>query len=298
MPGGPRKVVQAGFITAANLSFLTIGFVGVRFALWRCKEQCSRSSDFKTFVARASNMTSKVINLLERRARASGPTAVNVLPSPTCVASALRMRMCPGDRAFDRFLPHELRVVSSRYWTPLVVALRAAEWFDELNIRTLVDIGSGAGKFCVATALASRVHVTGVEQRLRLVSAAHDLARLFEADARVTFVHGTFGETVLPEADAYYMYNPFGENLFGPEDYLDNDVELSHARQLRDLAAVKQLLRDAPVGTCLLTYNGFGGEVPASYREIRVDRETPNVLRMWRKIRRANSGPPYASDAW
>jgi len=85
------------------------------------------------------------------------------------------------------------------------------------------------------------------------------------------------------------MYNPFGENLFGLEDRLDDDVELCGARYLRDVAAVERLLRDAPAGTFLLTYNGFGGDLPADYREVRVDRELPSVLRMWRKSDRANS---------
>jgi tRNA G46 methylase TrmB len=88
------------------------------------------------------------------------------------VAEALRSGRCPADRVFDRFLPNELRIVSGQYWTPIMVARRAAVWFDELDIHTVVDIGSGAGKFCVATALASRCHFTGLEQRSQLVASA------------------------------------------------------------------------------------------------------------------------------
>jgi predicted RNA methylase len=194
--------------------------------------------------------------------------------------------MYPTDRDFDQFLPSELRCVSGQYWTPLVVAIRAAEWLDELNVRTVVDIGSGAGKFCVAAALSGRAQlVIGVEQRARLIAAARDLAHVLDVGERVTFIHGTFGETSLPEADAYYLYNPFGENLFGPAEHLDDDVELGDARYQRDIAAVEKLLREARVGTYLLTYNGFGGEVPSSYRQVRVDLEMPNHLRMWRKTK-------------
>lgn len=209
--------------------------------------------------------------------------APDELPSAERIASALRMGRCPSDRLFDRFLPEELRRVSGRYWTPLVVAARAARWFEELGVRTVVDIGSGAGKFCVAAALAGHAHYFGIEQRPRLVAAAQELARIYAVDERVRFAQAAFGVTATPRADAYYLYNPFGENLFGPPDHLDEEVELGDDRYRRDTAAMLRLLRDAPEGTFVLTYNGFGGRVPPSYREVRVDRAMPNVLRMWQK---------------
>jgi predicted RNA methylase len=205
--------------------------------------------------------------------------------SPRRVADALGTGSCPADRTFDHFLPDELRAVSSQYWTPLAVAKRAAEWFGDLNVRTVVDIGSGAGKFCVAAALAGRCRFTGLERRSRLVASARTLARLFEVDDRVSFVEGAFGAIATPVADAYYLYNPFGEYLFGSKDHLDGDAERSDERYKRDVAAVQDLLQRARFGTCVLTYNGFGGRVPSSYQEIHVDNELPNELRLWRKER-------------
>lgn len=206
---------------------------------------------------------------------------------PGKVAEALRealsIGICPSDRAFDRLLPRELQIISCTYWTPLAVAMRAAQWFDECNVESVIDIGSGAGKFCVAAALSGRAHFVGLEQRASLIAAARDLARLLDVSERVKFLHGTFGETRLPEADAYYLFNPFGENLFGPEDVLDDAVQLGDARYRRDIAAVEELLRGAPAGTLVLIYNGFGGSVPASYQQIRVDQTMPCTLRLWRK---------------
>ncbi len=210
--------------------------------------------------------------------------------SPRRVADALQTGNCPADRAFDRFLPDELRVVSSQYWTPLVVAKRAAEWLDDLKVRTVVDIGSGAGKFCVAAALAGRCRFTGLEQRTRLVASARTLARRFEVDDRVSFVEGALGDIATPVADAYYLYNPFGEYLIGSKDPFDSGLERSDERYARDVAAVQDLLQRARIGTCVLTYNGFGGRVPPSYRQIRVDNEMPNELRLWRKERRKPTG--------
>jgi len=197
----------------------------------------------------------------------------------------LQIGLCPEDCEFDRFLPYELQLVSYQYWSGLAVAKRAATWFSELGARTVVDIGSGAGKFCVAAALFGRCRFTGLEQRPRLVAAARNLAQLFGVDDRVSFIVGAMGEAALPSADVYYFYNPFGENLFPPTDHLDDSVELGKDRFDRDIAAVEDFLRRVPIGTCALTYNRFGGRIPSCYDEIRVARDLPAVLSMWRKAR-------------
>jgi hypothetical protein len=210
-------------------------------------------------------------------------------PSVEQVAEAISSGVCPNDRFFDRFLPYDLRRVSGQHWTPLAVALRVASWLHRVRVRSVVDIGSGPGKFCVAAALASRCSFTGIEQRSRFVEAAGDLARLFGVRDRVQFVHGALTRGAVPVADAYYLYNPFGENLLSPDESLGDDVELSLERYDRDIALMQGFFERTPVGTYVIKYNGFGGQMPSSYREVLVDRETPNVLRMWRKSRAANA---------
>jgi hypothetical protein len=198
------------------------------------------------------------------------------------MAEAIRGGTCPRDADFDQLYPEELRAVSGVFWTPLRVALRAVDWLRELHVKSLVDIGSGAGKLCVTVALASECQVIGVEQRLRLVAASRELASQLGA-ARASFVESTLGTDPLPVADAYYVFNPFGENRFLGEERLDSEVELTDERFARDVESFELFLRDAPIGTYLITYNGFGGRVPSCYRQVRVDRDMPCVLRMWRK---------------
>jgi len=208
----------------------------------------------------------------------------------------------PTDETFDRFLPIDLEIASRTYWTPLEVASRVAEWLDELAIDTVMDIGSGAGKFCVAAAIAGTCHFIGLEQRARLVIAARTLAQTFGVDDRVQFVVGELDAIAAIPVAAYYLFNPFGENHFPAGARLDDDVEISPARYHRDVTLVETLFRNAPFGTYVITYNGFGGELPDSYAQIRVDREMPNVLRMWQKTRsradygddRDNSGRDHA----
>ena len=221
-------------------------------------------------------------------------TSQDAFVSARRVADALRSGIIPKDATFDRFLPDELRVVSGQHWTPLVVAKRVAGWFDELHVRSVVDIGSGAGKFCVAAALCGNSHYYGIEQRPRLVDAARGLASAFHVDDRVEFAVGTLGEIAAPIADAYYLYNPFGENLFGAIAQLDNDVELSDMRYDSGVAAVEELLERVPLGTCVVTFNGFGGRFPPRFHQVRVDREMPSMLRLLQKLDydRGSPSPP------
>jgi len=217
-------------------------------------------------------------------------------PSPTRIAETLRTGRCPPDRAFDSFLPEDLRAASAEYWTPLAVALQAARWLDEFGVQRVVDIGAGPGKFCVAAALASRCELVGLEHRPRLVAVARTLARQFGVKDRACFQQGSLG-ACLPAAGAYYLYNPFAENLFGPGNTLADDVEFSCDRFALDIHRVQNAFRQAPRGTVVITYNGFGGCMPASYESVRVDRQLPCVLRMWRKTEVGDDGTFSLVDA-
>jgi predicted RNA methylase len=200
-----------------------------------------------------------------------------------------------NDDAFDHFIPYRDQQVSADYWTPLSVATRAAQWLDYFGARSVVDVGSGVGKFCVAAALSSQCTFTGIEHRPRLVETARTLAQLFEVSDRVQFVESAVIDVGWPTADAYYLYNPFGENLCSERFQLDRDVELGLTRYQREIAAAERYIERAPRGTLVLTYNGFGGRVPDSYEEVAVDRELPYELRMWRKARQTGAGRVWRS---
>jgi SAM-dependent methyltransferase len=217
--------------------------------------------------------------------------------SPARIAEALRVGLCPPDCAFDTFLPEDLGSLSADQWTPLEVALSAASWLKEFGVQRVVDIGSGPGKFCVAAALAGTCELVGLEQNPRFVTVARSLARLFGVQNRVHFVQGTLDDNVLPTADAYYLYNPFAQHLFAPSDDLGWGASPNYERYRRDVMTVQDVFRRAPAGTIVLTYNGFGGLMPASYEACRVDRELPCVLRMWRKSEPWDDGGFSTADA-
>jgi predicted RNA methylase len=207
------------------------------------------------------------------------------VPNVERVVAALREGRCPPDRMFDYFLPQALRRVSTCHWTPLVAAARAAQWIDDLDIRSVVDVGAGAGKFCVIGALASAAEFQGIEQRAALVDVAEGLAQRFGVSERVRFRCGALEPRAIPAAEAYYVYNPFGENLLLREEQIDLDVELSTRRFEREVRRFEALMQMLPRGSYILSYNGFGGRMPTTYVELRVDDSLPSVLRLWQKQR-------------
>jgi len=199
-------------------------------------------------------------------------------------AAAVRAGRLSADGAFDRFLPIELRDVSALYWTPLPVVRRVVAWLRDARVRTVVDVGSGAGKFCVAGALLSRCRFVGLEQRASLVAVARELADTFDVTDRVTFHHGQVGAAPMPSGDAYYVFNPFGEYAINAERFAEPDVAFTPEGHSADIASVTSLLSSASAGTLVVTYNGIGGRFPPGYLEVDVVRGLPGTLRLWRRV--------------
>jgi SAM-dependent methyltransferase len=211
--------------------------------------------------------------------------------SPRELAEAIREGQVPTDSAVDRYLPSPLQLASHQYWTSVAVALRVSQWLVEVGARTVLDVGSGPGKFCVLGALATDCSFVGIEQREHLVLAANSFAKCFEVEQRVRFIHGVFGETPLETFDAYYFYNPFIESVFGSKEWLDESVEHSEERFIREVALAEQMMCDLPIGTYLICYNGFGGRIPDDYVIVRRDPKAADSLQMWEKIKSTQTKP-------
>lgn len=214
------------------------------------------------------------------------PAARDTRRAARLVAAALRAGRPSANDAFDRFLPEALRDVSHKYWTPVPVIRRAATWLRETHVADVVDIGSGAGKFCVAAALLTRCRFIGLEHRASLVDASRSLAGTFEVADRVTFIRGELAQTTNLAAAAYYFFNPFGDYSFESERFSEPGLAFTSETHKRDIVAVHALLSSAPDGTFLITYNGFGGKVPATYLQLDVIDRLPGTLRLWRKADR------------
>lgn len=194
------------------------------------------------------------------------------------------------DAAFDRCLPEEVQGPSHRHWTPVDLACLGAQWLAEAGARRVLDFGAGAGKFCVVGALATDLDFLGIEQRPHLVHAARRLAATFGVASRVTFQEGGFEALEAEPCEALYVYNPFGENLLGPQGHLDGTVELNRRRFDRETTRLEAWLAQRPPGTWMLTLNGFGGRIPDTYDLVRIAPTEVAPLRLWRRARRPAGG--------
>ena len=208
-------------------------------------------------------------------------SSVDLAPA---VATRLRLGLPVADREFDALLPADVRRASKRYWTPLAVVQTVVEWMEIERVDRVLDVGSGPGKLCVAGALASRFHFTGLEHRHNLHLAACELAARAGVSERTRLIHGGLDAVDLAASPALYLFNPFGENTFPIDEQLDHAVELGEERFHRDVETIETALATCDVGMLVFTYHGFGGRIPDTFAPVRWELAGTDVLRLWKKI--------------
>jgi len=167
------------------------------------------------------------------------------------------------DEKFDLIYPRRIRELSSTFWTPMTVAAEAAKLLVTAPDTRVLDIGCGPGKFCLVAASLTAGRFTGIEQRSDLVAAARQAAN----DLRITsaeFIQGNVMEIGFAEYDAFYLFNPFEENLFNGHK-IDRAVPLSSALFKRYTSHVSAQLGARPIGTRVVTYMGYADDIPACY---------------------------------
>jgi SAM-dependent methyltransferase len=194
------------------------------------------------------------------------------------------------DEAFDAVYPPHVRVVSARFWTPVAVARRAAILLHDAGARTILDVGSGVGKFAlVAARTVPELRVMGIEQRAHLVEVALGAKRTLEV-TNVDFTVGNATEASWREYDGLYFFNSFAENIFEPEARLDDRAELSLSRFAKDVLRTHAALRAAPLGTAVATFSGSSGRVPCTFELVSMEPAASSWLRLWIKRDLADDG--------
>lgn len=193
--------------------------------------------------------------------------------------------MLSSDESFDEQLPLALQLKSGTYFTPIDVAQHAARLLAPDPGMRVLDIGAGAGKFClVAAREIPDVTFVGVELRGYLVRLANRLATELEL-ANVQFVHGDALDLDWSEYDGFYLYNPFAEQLFEPCFWLDHTLDVDPENFLRYVTSVRQRLARASIGTRIVTYHGFGASAPLGYELARKELAGSDCLELWIKTR-------------
>jgi SAM-dependent methyltransferase len=185
----------------------------------------------------------------------------------------------PTDFRFDQLFPEDQRVRSLLHWTPMKVARRVAELLGTSPSTRVLDIGSGVGKVCLVGAQLTESTWCGVEQDADMVAAARDAATTLGLGHRVSFIHGDADDVDWSGFDAFYLFNPFAEQLLGSD-------EGQAARKQQYVAMVsrtQERFEACASGTRVLTYHGFGGDLPSSYVVLHREPALADELILWEK---------------
>ena len=206
------------------------------------------------------------------------------------LAADLRGGRKVTDAQFDQIFPPLIRKLSGVHWTPVEIAIRAAELLATGEKTRVLDVGSGAGKFCLVASLSARGQFTGVEQRLHLLQTAKNCAEELGA-SQASFVLGNMADLDWDFFDAFYLFNPFYENVLR-SIRIDNTVSHSQVKFNRAIETVRNKLIAARLGTKVVTYHGFGGEVPRGYHRLKREPIGTSCLELWVKLEACK---PYLS---
>jgi ubiquinone/menaquinone biosynthesis C-methylase UbiE len=137
----------------------------------------------------------------------------------------LRLSIDVTDEAFNSIYPEHVRVLAQRHWTPVSVAKTASEFLVARPGTKVLDIGSGAGKFCMVGAANTRGYFTGIEQRLPLVEMSRKLSVSYLL-RNVNYIHSNILSLDFSDYSAFYLYNSFHENI-DFHNRIDDTVKLS-----------------------------------------------------------------------
>lgn len=171
--------------------------------------------------------------------------------------------LCVSDDEFSQIYPESIRKLSRRNWTPIGIAKMAAEFLVPFSGMRVLDIGSGAGKFCMVGSIYTPGYFTGVEQRNSLVELSNKLIESYFIK-NVNIIHSNITEISFSDYDSFYFYNPFYEHI-DRSALIDSSIEINPLLYKSYSNYVYEQLSVAKKGTRLVTYWDGLHEFPLGY---------------------------------
>ncbi|GLU55258.1 class I SAM-dependent methyltransferase [Dyadobacter frigoris] len=175
----------------------------------------------------------------------------------------LRANIDVDDDTFNELYPNRIKKLSSRHWTPVVVAKMAAEYLAKKPNIKVLDIGSGAGKFCLVGAACTQGMFYGIEQRDYLIEISKKIAAKYHLP-NIEFINSNINKINFCDYEAFYFFNSFYENV-DTSCPIDNIILPSNDLFYAYSNYVKQQLQSTAVGTRLVTYCTDSDNIPNSF---------------------------------
>ncbi len=186
------------------------------------------------------------------------------------------------DSVFDSTVfTQEMQDLSKTHWTPIRVATEAAKMLVTNERTRVLDVGSGCGKFCFVASLSGPGNFVGIEIRQNLYEIANRKKEKLGAH-NVEFLLGDMSQLNWSNFDSFYLYNPFYENV-ASYNQIDDAIPLTKEQFSRYTATVTTQLRNCKANTRVVTYHGFGGDMPSDYYCEETKKIGSGELNLWVK---------------
>jgi SAM-dependent methyltransferase len=192
----------------------------------------------------------------------------------------LKLNIDISDEEFNLIYPDPIRALAKKHWTSVAVATVSSEFLVDRPGTRVLDIGSGAGKFCLVGASNTQGHFTGVEQRSDLVDISNNLADEYAIE-NAKFVHNNITEIDFKNYDAFYFYNSFYENI-DTENSIDKTIRLDEDLYHEYSIYLAAQFSDLPIGTRIVTNCSPLTITPTCYKLQFSMRG--GLLRFWEKV--------------
>lgn len=184
------------------------------------------------------------------------------------------------DEIFHTLYPLHIQKLAAQHWTPLKVAKHVADFLIPEDGAKVLDIGSGAGKFCLAAShYKPNGLFYGIEQRKDLLDNAVEVGYKLDLH-NLTFLHGNFTQLDFTQFDHFYFYNSFYENIEGTAK-IDHKIQYSLSLYNYYNSYLFNQLEKMPVGTRVATYHTWDNQMPAEYYIVKT--QLDKLLKFWIK---------------
>jgi len=196
--------------------------------------------------------------------------------TPEGIRAALTAGDDVSDAEFDTLYPDELRTRSELQWTALAIARRAIALLGAAPGTQVLDVGCGTGKVCLLARLITGVTWWGVDHDAQLIDAANHAAYQLGIRDHVRFVHASAWDLEWTRFDAFYLFNPFPALPDTPGNAFHK-----YGTFVAECARAEERLASLRPGTRVVTYHGFGGDMPEGYERIGREAAGTDELALW-----------------